>query len=482
MPGNADISGAGKGGDIAFFGRQKIAERISYTTGMRTEKAACVRAAEKIVARLQKRGFEAYLAGGAVRDMLLGREPQDADVATSAKPEEVRKIFRRVVPVGEEFGVVEVLDFGVPIEVATFREDVGVRNHRHPRRVRFAGAEADARRRDFTINALFYDPRTRRVLDFVGGQRDLRRRRLRFVGKPRERINEDALRIMRAVRLKNTLGLRYAWGVRRALCKGAPLLTNISGERIRDELDRMWLSSAREEALADMDRLGILAVVLPELAAMHGVKQPRNFHAEGDVWRHTRLCLRALPSSASLTLVWATLLHDVGKPPTAKIREGRWTFYEHQKVGGEMAEQILRRLRYPRRFIDTVRWLVEHHLVLLNFFDMREGRRRTWMTHEHFPLLLALLRADGLGSRPQRDDIWRKVNEIYQRFRREVPRVPKPLLDGHEIMRLRGWRPGPRVGKLKAALLEAQLEGRVKTRRQAEEFVRAWEEAEKERK
>lgn len=270
----------------------------------------------KIVESLIKSGHEAYFVGGAVRDVLEGRDPSDIDIATSATPDEVEGIFEKTLPLGKEFGVVVVKLDGHNFEVATMRKDIGTSDHRRPGKVEWAGVRQDAGRRDFTINALFYNPLDKKVLDFFGGQDDLREKTIKFIGNPEGRIEEDYLRMLRAIRLKNTLGFEYDEATWEAIKEHASSIASVSSQRIRDELNKMLVHGSRAASLWDMDKSGMLAVIVPEIDALHGIDQSWKFHGEGDVFTHVWLAVKALAENVSLAVVWGTLLHDIGKPPT----------------------------------------------------------------------------------------------------------------------------------------------------------------------
>ncbi len=423
--------------------------------------------ASEVVARLRRAGHEAYLAGGAVRDLLLGREPGDFDVATSARPEEVALLFPKTVPIGVAFGTIAVVGDKETVQVTTFRTDGRYLDARHPESVSFGDARGDARRRDFTVNGLFGDPGSGEVLDFVGGLADLRARRIRAIGEPGERFREDALRIVRLPRFGAELDFELDPATEEAARASAPLLSRISAERLRDELVKILTSPAPGRGLRLLDRLGILPVLLPEVAAMKGVAQPPQFHPEGDVFEHTCLVLDHL-EPRTVVLGLAALLHDVGKPPTYRVAE-RIRFDGHAKLGGDMAARILRRLRFSNRQVEAVARLVADHLRMPDVPRMREGRRRLFLRRPDFEDLLALHRADCLGCHGDLD-VHRAVSEARARLREEELRPPR-LLTGKDLLAL-GHRPGPRIGEILRALEVGQLEGEVADRESALAWVR----------
>ncbi|MEI7436365.1 MAG: CCA tRNA nucleotidyltransferase, partial [bacterium] len=324
--------------------------------------------------RLRAAGHTVLLAGGCVRDLLLGRTPKDYDVATSATPDQVLALFPGANAVGKSFGVVIVADGGVACEVATFRRDLAYVDGRRPEGVVFSDPPTDAQRRDFTVNALFLDPVSGEVLDYVGGLADLSAGIVRAVGDPAQRFAEDHLRLLRAARFAATLGFEIEPATAAAIRATAPQLARISIERVREELSRTLLEAQNPGAALELlDDLGLLGVILPEVVALKNVEQPPQFHPEGDVFRHTVMMLTALPER-ELNLALAVLLHDVGKPPTAEYRDGRWRFEKHASVGEEMVKAILGRLRYPRETIETVSFMVGNHM---RFGDVRGMRRAT---------------------------------------------------------------------------------------------------------
>ncbi len=423
---------------------------------------ASLATASEIAERLWAAGFETYLAGGCVRDMVLGRVPADYDIATAATPEQVLALFTRTVDVGAAFGVVRVLVHDGEYEVATFRTEGPYLDGRHPASVRYATAQEDVARRDFTVNGLLYDPRTSEILDFVGGRTDLSARRIRTIGDPEKRFAEDRLRMVRAIRFAAELGFEITPEVARAVRRLAPRLTEVSPERIRDELVRMITGPDPARALGLLHDTGLLAVALPEVEAEVGVPQPETFHPEGDVFTHTRLALSQL-RDPSVTLAIATLLHDVGKPPTFEQAD-RIRFSRHDEVGATIARRVMERLRFPRRATDRVVALVGRHMVFKDVMKMREARVRRLVAEDAFPELLELHRADCAAS--HRDlAAYQWVRAFLERLAGEPP-VPPPLITGNDVLAL-GLSPGPLVGRVLRAVENARLEGEVRTREDA---------------
>jgi len=423
--------------------------------------------ASEIVARLRRAGFDAYLAGGSVRDMLLGRPAADYDIATAATPPEVTALFSETVQVGAAFGVVQVLVDGAPYEVATFRTEGPYRDHRHPSSVRYATVREDALRRDFTINGLFWDPTTREVLDLVGGQADLAARVVRTIGDPSARFAEDGLRMLRAVRQAAELSFEIAPETREAIGRMARDLAAVSAERIRDELVRIAAGPDPSRGLALLRDTGLLQVVLPEVAAEAGVPQPAEFHPEGDVFEHTRLVLAHLRAPTG-TLAMAALLHDVGKPPTL-ARADRIRFNRHDEVGAELARDVMGRLRFPRREIDRVTALVRQHMIFKDVPRMREARLRRLLDEPEFPELLELHRADCEASHGDLSTYeWVRAKQGELAASPPAPRY----VTGDDLLAL-GLPAGPRVGEILRAVDDARLEGRVRTREEAIALARA---------
>jgi poly(A) polymerase len=424
--------------------------------------------ASDIVRRLRGAGHEAYLAGGCVRDQLLGREPLDFDVATSAPPQAVQALFPRTVPVGVQFGVILVVESGVAFEVATFRSDDAYADGRRPTRVHFGSAREDALRRDFTVNALFLDPTTGDVVDFVDGRRDLRSGTIRAIGDARARIAEDRLRMLRAVRLAARLGFVIEPATLAAIRAAAPTITDIAAERIGDELVKILTEGAARRGFELLLETALLEPVLPEVAAMAGVEQSPDFHPEGDVLTHTLLLLGQLVPGVSETLALGALLHDVGKPGTAGVRRGRITFYGHAGTGARMAVAVCQRLRRSRATWERVEYLVRHHLRLVQAPEMRLATLKRMLREEGFEELLALARIDALASNRDLTYV-----EFCERRRSELAaeEVRPPRLLGGDALIALGYVPGPVFGDILRALEDAQLEGRVRTRAEAERFV-----------
>jgi poly(A) polymerase len=426
--------------------------------------------AEFVIHRLREAGHQALLAGGCVRDLLLGRPAKDYDVATSARPEEVVGLFPKALTVGAAFGVVVVVEDGLEVEVATFRREGGYSDGRHPDAVAFTDAREDALRRDFTINGMFLDPDTGEVVDYVGGRADLKAGIIRAIGDPRARFAEDHLRMLRAVRFAAELGFEIDRATAAAVGELAPRIVSVSGERVSAELERILtaLPAGRRKGLELMHDLGLMAVILPEIQAMQGVEQGPTVHPEGDVLTHTILCVGEL-REPTFELALSALLHDLGKPGTAVTRDGRKTFYGHEKVGEDMAAEICGRLRLSTLQTRRVTWLVRSHMRLMHYDEMREATLKRLFADEGFEELAELWRADCLASGGTAEPYealmarWRALGEEEVR--------PQPLVSGHDLIGM-GFQPGPCFREVLDQVYDAQLEGRAGTKDDAMALAR----------
>ena len=420
----------------------------------------------EIVRRLKAAGHEAYFVGGCVRDQLLGQEPRDYDIATAAMPEQIESLFPHTLPVGRKFGVVLVIERGKQFQVATFRAEAEYRDGRHPGRVTFCDARADARRRDFTVNGLFFDPMENRLHDWVGGERDLRSRIIRTIGNPDERFAEDHLRLLRAARFAAQMNFGIEPGTFAALQTNARKILGVSAERIREELLKLFRPPHAARGLRLLRESGLLAQLLPEIEATIECEQSPEFHPEGSVYNHLVRILEQLPADASASLIWAALLHDVGKPPTASrdAQTGRIHFYGHEKAGAEMARRILERLRFPRKQINEIVDCVRQHMQFKDVLRMRKSTLRRMLLRPTFPLELELHRLDCLGSHGRLDHYEFLVEQAAQL--RLQPAIRPPLLTGNDLLVL-GMKPGPALGRLLAEIREKQLQDELKTSAEA---------------
>src|ERR1700686_4882076 len=467
--------------------------------------------AAEIVRTLRERGHQAYLAGGCVRDLLLGRQPADYDVATGATPHQVMQIFPQTYAVGERFGVVLIPrspteqaltgedarrsttnssgDRKGAVEVATFRSDVGYSDGRHPDEVRFTkDPKEDVQRRDFTINGMMLDPlmlkkmmlkkmtpdeTSNAVLDFVGGRDDLKAGIVRAIGDPERRFTEDKLRMLRAVRFAARFDYKIDPATMAAIQKLAPIIHQVSCERVREELTKMLTEGQARRAFELLDTTSLLPEVLPEIAAMKGVEQPPQYHPEGDVFVHTLLLLDKLQPNASgsisKTLAWGALLHDVGKPATFRLAPDRIRFDGHVDVGVKMAAEICRRLRFSNYETDQILALVDNHMRFGDVQRMKQSTIKRFFRLPQFDEHLELHRIDCLSSHGQLD-----AYEYTQEQLRSLPPEairPAPLITGRDLIEA-GYEPGPRFKQVLTAVEDAQLEGRLTSREAAMEYVR----------
>jgi poly(A) polymerase len=424
-------------------------------------------AGRRVTDRLAQAGHITYFAGGCVRDALLGRTVRDLDIATAARPEQVLALFPAARAVGAHFGVVLVPEGGHPLEVATFRTDLSYRDGRHPEAVRFSSPEEDAQRRDFTINGMFYDPAGRKVLDFVDGRADLRREQVRAIGDPNRRFEEDRLRLLRCLRFAAVLEFEIEPATWEALRRHAPTIIAMATERIQEELVKGLTQPGASRYLQLLLDSGLLAVILPEAAAMAGVAQPETFHPEGDVFTHVRKMLDEARYPLTPTLALGVLLHDVGKPPTYQERD-RIRFHGHAEVGADMARRILTRLKFGRDVVDRVEELVRQHLVFMHVQEMRPSRLKRFLRQPHFDEHLELHRLDCQGSH-------RKLGhyEFCRKALRDLPPEvirPAPLITGDDLIAL-GLQPGPRFKEILEEIETLQLEDKLRTRDEALAYV-----------
>ena len=436
--------------------------------------------ATQVVRELRDRGFSAYLVGGCVRDLVLGREPADYDVATSATPEEVMRIFPRTYAVGAQFGVVlvPVLRDGAggdrvnyAIEVATFRSDGLYSDGRHPDQVQFSSdARLDVQRRDFTINGLLLDPLSQEVLDYVGGRQDLEQGIIRAIGRPHQRFSEDKLRMLRAVRFAARFGYQIERQTFNAIRELAGKIHQVSHERIRDEILKMLTEGRARHAFELLDETNLLPEVLPEVKKMQGVEQPPQFHPEGDVWVHTLMLLEGLPEGCSKTLALGVLLHDVGKPPTFRRAPDRIRFDQHAEVGTKMAEEICRRFHMSNEETEQVCALVANHMRFGDVMRMKESTLKRFFRLPQFEEHMELHRLDCLSS--HRDlTLYDFAKARFEHIPPEQIR-PSPLITGADLIAA-GYKPSPQFKELLTAVEDAQLEGSISTREEALGLVKS---------
>ena len=441
-------------------------------------------AARNIVLALRSAGHQAYFAGGCVRDLLLVHEPKDFDVAASATPDIVQKLFSKTLAVGAHFGVILVCgEGGITTEVATFRHDGAYSDGRRPDAVRFSNdAREDVLRRDFTINGMLLDPvvfeetgdAASATLDFVGGRDDLAAAVLRAIGDPSLRFAEDKLRMLRAIRFAARLNLEIEPRTMAAIRDTAAQIHLVSCERIRDELTLMLTEGHARRAFELLDTTGLLQHILPEAIRMHGVAQPPQFHPEGDVWTHTMLLLEKLRPGASATLAWGALLHDIGKPATWRAPnpgdpQDRIRFNGHVEVGVRIAEDVLSRLRFSNEDTAQIVALVKNHMRFGDILQMRESTLKRFLRLPHFDEHLALHRLDCTSCHGDLT-LYNFAKQQYETAPPEHIR-PKLLLTGRDLIAA-GYRPGPQFKAMLEAAEDAQLEGLATTPEAALDKVR----------
>jgi poly(A) polymerase len=450
-----------------------------------------------IIRTLREHGHKAYLVGGCVRDLLLGREPTDYDVATDAVPEQVMRIFPDTYAVGAQFGVVlvppperdvasnvstepcrdvtsYVSSYHVSpkanvVEVATFRSDIGYSDGRHPDQVRFTkDPREDVERRDFTVNGLLLDPVTNEVLDFVGGRKDLEAGIIRTIGEAERRFAEDKLRMLRAVRFAARFGYTIEPKTFQAIRKLASQIHQVSQERVRDELTKMLTEGHARQAFLLLAETGLLHEVLPEIEAMKGVEQPPRFHPEGDVFVHTLLMLDKLPYPCPTTLAWGALLHDVGKPPTFRVAPDRIRFDGHVDVGVKMAEEICYRLRFSNDDTRQILALVDNHMRFAHAQQMKESTFKRFVRMPHFDEHLQLHRLDCQASHGDLTS----YHFTREKMAAMTPAAmcPAPLITGDDLIAA-GYPPGPQFKRILSAVEDGQLEGRLRNSEEAMTFV-----------
>lgn len=421
-----------------------------------------------IVKRLREAGYESYLAGGCVRDLLLGKPPQDYDISTSAKPRDIEKIFPETVPVGAQFGVVLVMVEEQPFEVATFRHDGPYLDGRRPSHVRYGSLKEDILRRDFTINGMVYDPMDDRIIDLVGGRKDLEQRCVRAIGDARERFEEDRLRMARAVRFAASLNFEIENQTFEAIRELAPTIHRISWERIGEEITRILTEGGARRGFELLDDSLLLETLLPEVVAMKGVPQSPDYHPEGDVFTHTMLTLSHL-ADASETLAYGCLLHDVAKPVCMRRDAERITFHGHTERGGEMAEEILKRLKRSRAVWERVGYLVRSHLRHTQAPNMRLSTLKRFLGEAGIDELLELTRIDALSANGDLQYYAFCKSKLAELEQEEIH--PEPLLRGRDLIAM-GFSPGPQFHDILQQVEEAQLSGELATREDAAAWVK----------
>ena len=421
-----------------------------------------------VVRRLREQGYEAFFAGGCVRDMLLQKPPQDYDVATNARPEEIQRLFSQTIPVGAQFGVILVVVDGEPFEVATFRHDGPYLDGRRPSHVRYGTLEEDILRRDFTINGMLYDPLGDQVIDLVEGRADLERRLIRAIGEPQARFEEDRLRMIRAVRFAASLGFSIDALTFKAIQQLAASITTIAWERIGDEMTRILTEGGARRGFELLDQSGLLQVLLPEMVALKGTPQSPDYHPEGDVFAHTMLLLSHL-DAPSETLAYGGLLHDIAKPVCFRQDAERVTFYGHTEKGAAMAEEILKRLKRSRAVGDRVAYLVRNHLRHVQAPQMRLSTLKRFLREDGIEELLELTRLDALASNGDLQYYQFCKTRLAELDEKEIR--PTPLVRGDDLIGL-GFTPGPVFAEILRQVEDRQLGGELPNRAAAIEWIR----------
>ena len=449
---------------------------MKKTRGVKPFESELYETGKILLSRLREAGHRAFFVGGCARDMVLGLPPREYDIATSATPDEVAKLFEHTIPVGASFGVMLVIVGSMRFEVATFRRDESYSDGRHPDTVSYSTSEEeDVLRRDFTINGMLYDPFTEEVIDYTGGLEDLKLGVVRTIGRPEERFTEDKLRLVRAVRFAARYGFKIDDETFRAIKSLADGIIQVSGERIRDELVKIVSQRNPGAGLMLLSESGLLEYILPEVEIMRGVEQPPEFHPEGDVFVHTCMVLDELykneDGDVSTTLAMAGLLHDVGKPPTFTVTD-RIRFNGHDKLGAEMSREICRRLKFSNKEIDTICELVREHLKFKDVFHMKKSTLKRFVRMPYFEEHMALHKADCLASHGMLD-AYDFVMERLEEFRLADEEIkPAPLITGKDLIRM-GYKPGPMFKEILNFVEEAQLEGEINNEKEAEEIVLA---------
>lgn len=454
----------------------------------------------EIVRKLRAAGYTAYFVGGCVRDMLMGNDPKDYDIATSARPDEVVQLFPQTLTVGAQFGVVLVVEDGHHYEVATFRSDGTYQDGRHPKEVVYTNdPSCDVLRRDFTINGLLYDPLIETVLDFVGGQKDIERKMIRTIGNPQQRFLEDKLRLMRAIRFAARFNYTLEPNTEKTILKLAEEIRQVSQERIREELIKVLTEGYAARGIRLLEECLLLQQILPEVADLKGVAQPPEFHPEGDVWVHTLLMLELMDhtknqkqdpqpaacdeglrhdqipdgssnhSYPSVTLAMGVLLHDIGKPRTFEIKD-RIRFNNHCEVGAKMAADICDRFRFTNKQTERIIQLVRDHLKFKDLPQMRDSTVKRFLRQEGFEEHLELHRLDCLGSHRNLEN-WNYAKERLERLEPEEIRPPR-LLSGHDLVEM-GYHPGPLFREILRVVEDAQLDNQIHNQTEARELVLA---------
>ena len=436
--------------------------------------------ATNIVGTLKDHGFTSYLVGGCVRDLLLGVEPKDYDIATDATPEEIENIFEKTWPIGKSFGVILIEQDQHKFEVATFRQESDYQDGRRPENVSFSTPEKDALRRDFTINGLFYDPLLDKYHDFVGGRKDLEAKILRFIGNPETRVQEDFLRLLRAVRFRHRFELDYDYDTAVALKKHASLVSHIAPERISEELNKIIAHKSRAQAFKDLYYLGSLVYLFPEVEALASTDQPSDHHQEGDALTHTFLVLDNMKEGEDLALYWAAFFHDYAKASCKHWDGERWTYPGHDQMAEVLVAPVIERLKFPKALQKEILWLLHYKPIFESFYDMKLSKRLHYYDQPQFENLLKLEQADLNGCIPEEKAQYEAaVTELkhiqenweYAHSAGILPSHKPELFTGEEIMEITGIPASAQIGALKAQLREKQMDDEITTRKEAKVWL-----------
>lgn len=429
-------------------------------------------AAYNVCSIIQNQGYECYWVGGSVRDILLERPVTDIDIATNALPEQIATLFTNTTLENSTLGAVIIEKNGFSFEVTTFRKESNTTTGRTPTNIEFTNRTEDALRRDFTINALYFDPITQKILDDVQGLVDIHEKIVRFIGDATERIVHDPLRSLRAIRLRNAITGQYHPATYHAIHANAVLTSNLSGMRVQQELEKMLLGPNPSQCLEDAWETDILEHIIPELSNCKGVAQPSMYHAEGDVWEHTLQTVQSSRNEDDIDVRIAALFHDIGKATTFSIEADRIHFNNHASVSAATTEQILNRLQYPAKRIQKICWLIEHHMMMSQLLELTQERKRHWYFHEWFTELLQLFWLDIAGTSPSNFTLYDEIIADYTKFLDAHPAPKKPLLTGEEIIEILQIEPGPIVGEILTKLANARINNLVNYKAEAIEFVK----------
>lgn len=424
--------------------------------------------AVKIIKRLNEHGFTAYFAGGAVRDMIMKKKYKDIDIATDAVPDEIIKLFKKCILVGKQFGVIKVIINKIEFEITTFRTDINYIDGRHPHSIKFATAEEDAKRRDFTINALFYDLKNKKIIDYVNGIADIKNKIIRAVGNPIERFEEDKLRMIRAIRFSARFGFEIEKNTLNAIKQLHNKIIVVSQERCKDELEKILTGPAPDKAIELLSATGILKIILPEVENLKGVNQPKDFHPEGDVFTHTMLMLKKL-RKPSFTLAFAALLHDIGKPQTYTVTD-RIRFNEHDSVGEKIAEKICERLKLSNIEKEKILSLIGNHMKFMFVKKMRESKLKRFLMMENFNEHLELHRLDCIASHKNLENYYFCKKKL-EEFANEINKKNIRFINGNDLIAL-GFTPGPVFKKIFQEVEDLVLEKKLSSKEECINYIK----------